>query len=337
VRFDPEPSTAISESNVTVTVRVEEGPGRPVSNAEVTISSDAGGNFSAEQTTTDANGTVEFIFTAPQTTLEEGTNVTLTAKATRSGYADSEASIIVPVQPKVLFAKVFLPTDTAYSEQKMSIVVNVNYDNNPVQDATVILTSQSGNFTSIAPTDADGNTTVEFTAPLVNDSTNSTINATANKVGYFGSPCQVSIVVNPRTFSIAIISPLVTAGDTVDVKVQVECAEDGSKVENASVLFSLSSGETMTGTTDAEGTCYFRLTSHETSTQALNVTADVTKNGYTSGQQVLSIPISQSGGGFPLMTMILIIVPILIVVIVAVLIKLKIITVSAKEETPPTV
>jgi hypothetical protein len=145
------------------------------------------------------------------------------------------------------------------------------------------------------------------------------------------------IVVNPRTFRITIISPLVTAGDTVDVKVQTECAEDGSKVKDANVLFSLSSGETMTGTTDAEGTCYFTLTSHETQTQALNVTADVAKNGYTSGRQVLSVPISQSGGGFPLLTMILIIVPIAIVVIIAVLIKLKVITVSAKEETTPPV
>jgi parallel beta-helix repeat protein len=142
VRFDPEPSTAISEANVTVTVRVEEGPGRPVSNAKVTISSDAGGNFSEEQATTNANGTVEFIYTAPQTTLEEGTNVTLTAKATRSGYADNEASIIVPVRPKVLFAQIFLPTDAAYSEQIMNIVVNVNYDNNPIQDATISLTSR---------------------------------------------------------------------------------------------------------------------------------------------------------------------------------------------------
>lgn len=337
VQVDPEPSTVSSEGNVTVTVHVEEGSGRPVSDATVTISSDVGGNFSAEQATTDPNGTAEFIFTAPQTTSAEGTNTTLTAKATKSGYADSEGSIIVPVKPKVLFTQIFLPTDTAYSEQRMNIIVKVTYDNNPIQDATIILTSRSGNFTSNAPTDADGNATVEFTAPLVNDSTNSTITATANKVGYFGTPCQVSIAVNPRTFRIAIVSPFVTAGDTVDVKVQVECVEDGSQVENASVLFSLSSGETMTNTTSADGTCYFTLTSRETSTQALNVTADVTKNGYTPGRQLLSVPISQPTGGFPLLTMILIILPIVIVVIVAVLIKLKVIQVSAKEETSASV
>jgi parallel beta-helix repeat protein len=333
VRIDPEPSIVSSEGNVTVAVHVEESSGRPVSNATVTISSDVGGNFSAELATTDSNGTAEFIFTAPQTMSAEGINATLAAKASTSGWADGEGSIIVPVKPKVLFTQVFLPTDTAYSEQRMNITVNVTYDNSPIQDATIILTSESGNFTSSAPTDADGNATVEFVALRVNDSTNSTITATPNKVGYFCSPCQVSIVVNPRTFRIAIVSPFVTAGETVDVKVEAECVEDGSKVEDANVLFSLSSGETMTGTTDAEGTCFFTLTSRETSTQALNVTADVTKSGYTPGRQLLSVPISQPAGGFPLLTMILIILPIVIVVIVAVLIKLKVIQVSAKEET----
>jgi len=333
IQIDPEPTTVNSEDNVTATVQVEDSLGVPISDATVTISSDVGGSFSAEQAATDSNGTVEFIFTAPQVTSAEGTNATLTVKATKGGYADSEASIIVPVKPKILTTQVFLPTDTTYSEARMNITVNFSYNNDPIPDATIILTSELDNFTSSATTDADGDATLEFVAPRVNDSTNLTITVTADKAGYFRSPCQVSITVNPRTFRITIVSPSVTAGEPVDVKVQAECVEDESKVGDAAVLFSLSSGATMTGTTNADGTCYFTLTSRQTSTQALNVTADVTKDGYTPGRQVLPVPISQPEAGFPLLTVMLIIIPIVIVIVVAVLIKMKVIVVSAKEET----
>jgi parallel beta-helix repeat protein len=331
VQVGPEPSTVSSEGSVTVTVRVEDSFGGPVSDATVTISSDVG-SFSAEQAITDSKGTAEFIFTAPQTTSAEGTNATLTAKTTKSGYADSEVSIIVPVKPKVLSTQVFLATDTAYSEARMNITVNVSYNNNPIPDATILLTSQLDNFTSSATTGADGNATVEFAAPRVNDSTNLTITVTANKAGYFGSPCQVSIAVNPRTFRITIFSPSVTAGETADVKVQAECVEDGSKVGDAAVLFSLSSGETMTGTTNADGTCYFTLTSRQTSTRSLNVTANATKDGYTPAQETFSVIIIQPEGGLPILTIMMILIPIMIVVVVAVLIKLKVILVSAAEE-----
>jgi hypothetical protein len=88
----------------------------------------------------------------------------------------------------------------------------------------------------------------------------------------------------------------------------------------------------MTGVTDMDGNCFFTLNSSQTSAKVLNMTAEVTKNGCTPGQQASSVSIVQSEGGLPLLTIILIMIPIMVVVVVAVLIKLKVMVVSTEEE-----
>jgi hypothetical protein len=158
-----------------------------------------------------------------------------------------------------------------------------------------------------------------------------TITAVATKAGYAGSQSEKTIAVSPRTFSILIISPMISSGETADIRVQVTCPEDGNRVGDAHVVFSLSTGDIVSSTTDANGTCYFTLTSRQTSTQVLNITANATKNGYTPGQQTSSVIIIQPESGFPLLTIMMIMVPIVIVVVIAVLIKLKVMVVSAEE------
>ena len=327
------PASVFSEETSTIIVRVTQNSA-VISDATVTISADVGGNFSAEQATTDLNGVSTFIFTAPQTTLPEGINATLTAKAAKSSYAESELSLIVPVKPKVLSTQIVLPSNTTFSEASMNITVSVRFGTTPVQNASINLTTEAGNFSTAAgTTDSNGNVTLEFTAPQVSNSTNVTITALVTKAGYADNQCENVITVNPRTFSILIISPMISSGETADIKAQVTCPEDGSRVGDAHVVLSLSTGDVMSSTTDANGTCYFTLTSRQTSARVLNMTADATKNGYTPGQETSSVIIIQSEGGLPILTMMMIIIPIMIVVVVVVLIKLKVIVVSAAEET----
>jgi hypothetical protein len=325
------PASIFSQESSTITIRATHDFA-PIPDAKVTMSSDVGGNFSAEEATTDSNGISQFIFTAPQTTLLEGINATLTAKAAKSGYAESEFSLIVPVKPKVLSTQILLPSNTTFSEAKINLTVSVKYGTTRVQNASINLTMQAGDFSAATgTTDSDGNLTLEFTAPQVSHSTNITITAVATKAGYAGSQSEKTIAVSPRTFSILIISPMISSGETADIRVQVTCPEDGNRVGDAHVVFSLSTGDLVSSTTDANGTCYFTLTSRQTSAQVLNMTANATKNGYTPGQQTSSVIIIQPESGFPFLTIMMIMVPIVIVVVIAVLIKLKVMVVSAEE------
>ena len=96
VQVTASPTTIDSEeiSHVTAHVTCD---ATPVSDVTVTVSSDGGGNFSPETGTTNSNGDVIFIFTAPQTTTQ--LNVTITATATKVGYVDGEDQVRVGVNP----------------------------------------------------------------------------------------------------------------------------------------------------------------------------------------------------------------------------------------------
>jgi hypothetical protein len=327
------PEPVFSGENSTITVQVTHNS-EAISNATVTISSDIGGNFSAEEATTDSLGTSEFIFTAPQTTLSETVNATLIVEASKSGYASNLLSIVVPVKPKILSTQISLPSNTTFSDAKMNLTVTVKHETMPVQYATVTLTTQAGTFSAATgTTDINGNVTVEFTSPQVNGSTNITIIAHAAKAGYVDDQIETAVTVNPRTFSVLIIPPIINSGETTEVQVQVTCLEDGSRVTDAHVQFSLSNEDLPDGTTDAEGNCFFMLNSSQTSTQVVNMTAGVTKNGYVPGHRTISVTVLQPEGELPFLTIIMIMVPIVIVIVIVALIKLKIMVVSTEEET----
>ncbi|MDI6847990.1 MAG: hypothetical protein QMD23_07700, partial [Candidatus Bathyarchaeia archaeon] len=90
----------------------------------------------------------------------------------------------------------------------------------------------------------------------------------------------------------------------------------------------------MTNTTDSKGSCTFLFNAPQTTAQLpIIITANVTKNGYTSGEKQTTITVTpETEGGWPITTILLIIIPIAIVVIMVVLIKLKIIELSLEEE-----
>ena len=325
------PEPVFSEENMTITVQVTHDS-EPILNATVTTSSDIGGNFSVETLTTDSTGTITFVFTAPQTTLP--VNATLTVKASKSGYASNLLSIIVPVKPKILSTQISLSSNSTFSDAKMNLTVTVKHETMPVQYATVTFTTQAGTFlAATGTTDINGNVTVEFTSPQVNGSTNITIIAHAAKTGYVNHQIETGVTVNPRTFSVLIIPPIINSGKTAEVQVQVTCLEDGSRVADAHVQFSLSNEDLPPGTTGAEGNCFFMLNSSQTSTQVVNMTAGVTKNGYVPRHGTMSVTVLQPEGELPFLTIIMIMIPILVVIVIVALIKFKIMVVSTEEET----
>jgi len=89
-------ATMEPEATTLMTVHVTEDSS-PVAGANVTLSSNLGGNFSATAGNTDSNGNFTFFFTAPKTTTQ--VNITISASATKSRYVDGANQTEITVNP----------------------------------------------------------------------------------------------------------------------------------------------------------------------------------------------------------------------------------------------
>ncbi|MEM3458653.1 MAG: right-handed parallel beta-helix repeat-containing protein [Candidatus Bathyarchaeia archaeon] len=337
VQITANPQIIKSEETSQITIYVESN-GEPVANASVTLSSNRE-SLSPQTGTTNLNGILSAVFTAPQTTTL--LNVDITAVATKDRYMSGIGYTTITVEPKVLAVEITAaPNATTISEAKLNVTVHVEYDANPVSGANVTITADGGYFsTSSELTDNYGNVTFFYTAPPVSEQTNIIITAYATATGYAGTESQLEITINPRTFNILIVAPSVESGKTAMVTVIAVCNEDGTSVAGATVTMSSTDGsfEIITQTTDSTGACVFTFNAPITSSN-LNVTltANVVKEGYIPGESQTTITVlkaAPSGDGGWLWTLLLILIPVVIVIIVVVLIKLKIIVISHEEET----
>ena len=308
----------------------------PISNVTVTASSDNGGNFSTATDATDSNGNVEFVFTAPQTTTMISATIRVTA--TKSGYVNGKGQMAITIVPKVLAVQATVEPNATVSEAKINVTVHVTYGMVSVPNASVTVTSENGGYFSATEglTDLYGNATFVFTAPQVNEQSNVTITVQASKIGYAVGENLSNITVNPGILNVEVnpSSPIINSSESTVVTVYVAC--NGTPVKDALVTMSSTHGNfsVANGTTDPEGCCILVFNAPRTTTQlSIIVTANVTKNGYISGQSETTITVTpETGGGWPLMTILLIVIPIVIVVIIVVLVKLKVITFSVEEE-----
>jgi hypothetical protein len=327
------PDVILSEGTATINARVTFNS-NPVANATVTMTSNVGGNFSTPTQLTDLTGTSSFAFTAPQTSLSEGINVTVTATATKSGYVDATSQTVVAIRPKVLSVNIIPDSPITYSEGKSNVVVHVGYGNTPIQGANVTITTANGSFTqTTGVTDGFGNVTFAFKAPLVNAAINLTFSATASKTGYLDNTGQMNITVNPRTFGFQTAPAILRSGQTETVSIQVTGREDATSVAGATVTISYGYGGPLTNVTDSTGTCTFAIIAPQTPVDMLNMTVSLAKSGYQQRQANVTLIVAPEEQGFPLLTVLLIAIPIIVAVLVLVLIKMKLIVVSTKEET----
>jgi len=198
VQVTADPITVISEATSNVTVHVTSF-GQPVAGAAITILSDSGGNFSVATGTTDSNGDVTSIFSAPQTTAQ--LNITITATATKTGYADGQGQIELTIEPKILVIQFTTSPTTVNSEVISQLAVQVTYNATPISDVTVTFSSNGGgNFSATnGTTNSNGYFTLTFAAPQTNTQLNVTITATATKDGYVAGEDQLTITVIPQT------------------------------------------------------------------------------------------------------------------------------------------
>ena len=197
VQVTADPSLIESETTSQVTTHVTYN-GQPVANALVTISSDSNGNFSAETGITDLNGNVSVVFTAPQTFTQ--LNATITATATKTGYADGEDQTKITVNPGTLDVQITANPATVDSRASSTITVHVTYNANPVVDTEVTVWPDGGGDFSVTSqvTDSNGNAAFTFTAPQTTTQLNVNIKATATKIGYNDGESQREITITPE-------------------------------------------------------------------------------------------------------------------------------------------
>jgi hypothetical protein len=248
---------------------------------------------------------------------------------------------IIGVDPKTLTVQISTDQSATISGANVNATVHVEYDMSPIGGAYVTIAAENGTFSTTAgSTDSYGNVTFAFTAPQVNTQFSIIITAQATKPRYAESQGQLQLTVNPRTFDVQISVPSVESGEQTDVTVQVRCNEDGTVVSGAVVTVSSREGNfpVVTQTTDSAGTCIFDFDAPQTTEQILVViTANVTKDGYIDGGNQTEIIVNpktapESGGGWPILTILLIIIPIIIAVVVVILVKMKVIAISTEEE-----
>jgi len=336
VQVTADPAHIKSEETTTVTVHVTYRE-QPVAEALVTVSCD-GGNLSATTGVTNSEGDALFSFSAPlSVTL---LNVTITASAIKIGYTESVGQTTLTVEPKKLVVDVVADPTTLISEAVSHITVHVTYEGNPISNATVSISSDSGgNFSATTElTDSNGNATFILTAPQANAPLNLTITVTATKTGYADGEGRLQIVVYPGTLGVQVIADPATieSKGTSIVTVHVTC--NATPVAEALVTVSCDGGNlsATTGVTNSSGYCEFIFNAPRTPVQLTAIiVANANKNGYIEGESQTTITVTQEtgGGGWPLTTILLIIIPIVIVVIIVVLVKLKVITFSGEEES----
>jgi len=333
------PDSIVSEETSIITVEVS-SDGAPVFGATVTVSSGSVGNFSSTTADTNLNGTALFVFTGPQTIT--ALNATIDVSASKSGYISGAGQVLVSISPKVLAVEIAAEPVVTVSEAKVNVSIRVTYNAVPVHDATVTITSQDeGNFSqSTALTNGNGNVTFVFTAPQANAPHDVTIIAQASKLGYADGQNSFNITVNPGIISVQIsTNSSVMSRDSAVVMIYATC--NGTPVADARVTMSTNVGNFSgtTDTTDSEGRSTFIFNAPRTTTQLpVAIVANATKNGFIEGgnQTALTITpetIEETGGGWPLLTILLIVIPVVIAVVVFVLIRLKIIVISTEEET----
>jgi len=97
VAIDVDSEAVKSDENLTISIQVTDGS-NPISNANVSLSSDKGGVFSHETEKTNSTGHFESIFTAP--TVTEKTNTTITVKTAKSGFWNGQKDLELNVLPK---------------------------------------------------------------------------------------------------------------------------------------------------------------------------------------------------------------------------------------------
>jgi hypothetical protein len=185
----------ISEGKVAVVVNVTYNLA-PVPDANVTVTSENGGNFSQPTATTDAQGFATFVFTAPQ--VKAPVEIAITAEASRTEYVEGQDSLSLRVTPGNISVRVIASSYAIMPGSSVDLTVSATADSNPVAAAQVILSADAGNFSATSGfTDSNGTCSFVFNAPLTTLQLPVHIVANVTKNGYVENGNETTINVNP--------------------------------------------------------------------------------------------------------------------------------------------
>jgi hypothetical protein len=186
------PSVTISEASINVTIHVGYNVGS-IREAIVTITS---GSFSTTGITNDY-GNVTLVYVAPQVNVI--TEVTITARAAKTGFVEGISTTKILVQPGILNVTVTTDKDTVASTLSAVAVVQVTCEGNAVCNATVTMTASDGTFqNAIGMTDENGTCAFVYFAPSTSVQLSALIRANVTKNGYIAAGNDTTIMVNPE-------------------------------------------------------------------------------------------------------------------------------------------
>jgi parallel beta-helix repeat protein len=334
-------SQMVSGGTVQITVRAMVGS-TPISSANVVIIPILGGTPTPQSGSTDSGGYFASSYQAPS--VSEQSNIRIIARAYKSGNADGSAHQYLEVVPP-LAADMTLSSSMIKSEASADGTVHVTYNSNPVESATVELTSDNGGVLTpqSASTNAEGWLQFTYQAPQTFTQLNVTLTATITKIGYWSGSDQAKLSIVPKTLTVdAVANP--TAVDSEDsASITVHVSSEGIAVANATVTVTSDvTGEfsNSTGLTDVNGDFQMVFTAPQTADLiGITISASASKSGYVDGQGQASLTVNPAAGqgsgtvfGLSLTMLLLIIVPVIVVVVVVILIKKRIIVFSRGEE-----
>jgi len=187
------PKVVISERTANISVHATYNA-QPVSDVNITIAVSYG-SFSASALT-NLSGICTFTFVAPP--VNEEVNVTITAYASKTGYAATSSSATITLTPGILELEVNAPAEVL-SGTNITISVGVTCNLTPVQNALVTVTSYVGNFSQL--TNSDGICIFNIIIPETNEKTTISITIAASKNGYREEQKTIYLDVLPVTGS----------------------------------------------------------------------------------------------------------------------------------------
>jgi hypothetical protein len=172
----------------------------PIPQANVTIASDNGGNFSTPTAMTDVYGDTIFTFTAPPANTPLSIN--FTAQASKVGYADGEGTMNITVYSGTLEVEVESALAAVKSQETALITVIVTSNATPVANASITVSTNYGDFLLTSGTsDANGYCTFTFNAPRTAIQLSAVIGANATRNGFTDAENQTVVTITPEVVS----------------------------------------------------------------------------------------------------------------------------------------
>jgi co-chaperonin GroES (HSP10) len=191
-------NTTISEAELNVTVHVEYD-GTPINEASVTVMAE-NGTFSFANGTTNENGYITFVYTAPPVNAQ--TNITITAQATKTRYAMGQSQAEITVNPRTFDIQIIATDVESAGTADITVIVICHQDSAAVANAIVTISSAYGDFSpTTKTTDATGTCTFIFIAPQTAILLQVTITVNVTKNGYVSGGSQTVITVSPKAQS----------------------------------------------------------------------------------------------------------------------------------------